>query len=49
MLPDKSWTACARWTDFDHAPNLAQLTNFQGIAVTQNNKRQFGVRTTIDF
>ena len=49
MLQDKSWTACARWTDFDHAPNLAQLTNFQGIAVTQNNKRQFGVRTTIDF
>ncbi len=49
LLDDKNWSACARWTDFDHAPNLAQLTTFQGIAVTQNSKRQFGIRTTLEF
>ena len=49
MLNDKSWTACNRWTDFDHAPSLALLTVFQGVAVTQNNKRQFGLRSSIEF
>lgn len=49
MLDDDSWTACARWTDFDTAPNLAALTLNQGVAVTPQNKRQFGLRTSIEF
>ncbi len=35
VFDDDSWTACARWTDFDSAPSIAQLTTFQGVAVTQ--------------
>ena len=46
---DDSWAACARWTDFDSAPGLAQLTSFQGVAVTPNMPRQFGIRASIKF
>ncbi|MBL8627981.1 MAG: TonB-dependent receptor [Rhodospirillaceae bacterium] len=46
---DDNWAACARWTDFDTAPNLAGLTLNQGVAVTPQNKRQFGIRTAIEF
>ena len=49
LLDDDSWTACARWTDFDHPPNLAQLTVYQGVAVTQNSKRQVGIRASLEF
>ncbi|MBL8644229.1 MAG: TonB-dependent receptor [Rhodospirillaceae bacterium] len=49
LLQDDNWTACARWTDFDTAPNLAGLTLNQGVAVTPQNKRQFGLRTSIEF
>ena len=46
---DDSWSACARWTDFDSAPSLAQLTSFQGVAVTPQNPRQFGLRIVVKF
>lgn len=46
---DDSWAACARWTDFDSAPSLGQFTAFQGVAVTPNMPRQFGVRAAIKF
>jgi iron complex outermembrane receptor protein len=49
LFNDDSWTACARWTDFDQNISLASLTVRQGVAVTQNNKRQFGLRTSIEF
>jgi iron complex outermembrane receptor protein len=49
MLDDDNWAACARWTDFDNAPSLALLTFNQGVAVTPQNKRQFGLRTSIEF
>ncbi|MDX2225036.1 MAG: TonB-dependent receptor [Rhodospirillaceae bacterium] len=49
LFDDDNWAACARWTDFDQAPNLAGLTLNQGIAVTAQDKRQFGIRTSIDF
>ncbi len=49
MFNDDNWAACARWTDFDTAPNLAGLTLNQGVAVTPQNKRQIGLRTSIDF
>jgi len=49
VFDDDNWAACARWTDFDTAPNLAGLTLNQGVAVTPQNKRQFGIRSSIDF
>jgi outer membrane receptor protein involved in Fe transport len=49
LFNDDNWAACNRWTDFDNSVNLALLTRVQGIAVTPQNKRQFGLRTVIDF
>jgi iron complex outermembrane receptor protein len=49
LFNDDNWAACARWTDFDTAPNLAGLTLNQGVAVTPQNKRQIGIRTSLDF
>jgi hypothetical protein len=47
---DKNWASCSRTGgDFDTVPNLASLTANQGIAVVPQNKRQFGLRTTLDF
>ena len=49
VFDDDSWAACARWTDFDSAPGILQLTTFQGIAVTPNMPRQYGVRASYKF
>jgi iron complex outermembrane recepter protein len=49
VFNDKNWAACSRWTDFDNAPNLALLTFNQGVAVSPQDKRQFGLRTSINF
>jgi iron complex outermembrane receptor protein len=49
LFNDKNWAACNRWTDFDNSVNLALLTRVQGVAVTPQNKRQFGIRTALDF
>ncbi|MDX2144372.1 MAG: TonB-dependent receptor [Rhodospirillaceae bacterium] len=49
LFNDDNWAACNRWTDFDNSVNLAFLTRVQGIAVTPQNKRQFGLRTSVDF
>jgi iron complex outermembrane receptor protein len=49
VFDDNSWAACARWTDFDSAPSLGQLTTYQGVAVTPNMPRQYGVRASIKF
>jgi iron complex outermembrane receptor protein len=45
---DDSWTACARWTDFDTAPNIFALTTYQGIAVQAQVPRQYGLRATVE-
>ena len=47
VFDDDSWAACARWTDFDSAPSLAQLTTYQVVAVTPNMPRQYGIRASI--
>jgi len=49
VFDDDSWTACARWTDFDSAPTLNQLTQYQGIAVSPQTPRQYGIRVSIKF
>ena len=49
VFDDDSWAACARWTDFDSAPTLGQLTTYQGVAVTPNMPRQYGIRLAYKF
>jgi outer membrane receptor protein involved in Fe transport len=49
VFDDDSWAACARWTDFDNAPSLALLTAVQGVAVTPQNPRQYGIRLSVKF
>ncbi len=49
VFDDDSWTACARWSDFDSAPNIFALTNFQGVAVQAQVPRQYGLRVSIRF
>lgn len=49
LFEEEAWAACARWTDFDSAPSLAQLTAFQGVAVTPTMPRQFGIRAAYKF
>jgi len=49
LFAEEAWAACARWTDFDSAPSLAQLTTYQGVAVTPTMPRQFGIRAAYKF
>jgi len=49
VFDDDSWAACSRWTDFDSAPTVIQLTAFQGVAVTPNMPRQYGLRLAYKF
>lgn len=49
VFDDDSWAACARWTDFDSAPTIGQLTTFQGVAVSPQMPRQYGLRISIKF
>ena len=44
---DDNWSACARWTDFTRPIDFRFFTFFQGVAVTPQNKRQFGLKTSI--
>ena len=46
-LDDKNYSACARWSDFDSNPSIG--TQYQGVAVTPQNPRQFGIRASIKF
>lgn len=49
LFDDDNWAACARWTDFTRPIDFAFFTFFQGVAVTPQNKRQFGLKTSINF
>lgn len=49
LFDTKAWAACARWTDFDSAPSLAQLTTYQGVAVSPQIPRQVGLRAVYKF
>ncbi len=46
---DRSWTGCARWSDFDRGPSAGGGTLNQGVAVTPQNRRQFGIRANVKF
>lgn len=49
LFNDDNWSACARWTDFSRKIDFARFTFYQGVAVTPQNKRQFGLKTSINF
>jgi len=45
---DDNWSACARWTDFSRRIDFGLFTLYQGVAITPQNKRQFGLRALIN-
>jgi outer membrane receptor protein involved in Fe transport len=47
LTNDRSYSACARWSDFDSAPTVG--TAWQGVAVTPLVPRQIGIRASIKF
>lgn len=49
LFNDDNWSACARWTDFSRKIDFARFTFYQGVAVTPQNKRQFGLKTSLNF
>ena len=49
LFNEDAWAAGARWTDFSRPSNFAVLTQNQGVAVSPQNKREFGVRAIVDF
>lgn len=49
LFDDDNWSACARWTDFSRPIDFGFFTFYQGAAVTPQNKRQFGLKTSISF
>ena len=47
---DSSYTACQRFSDFDGIQlEFSVLTSYQGVQVTPQVPRQFGVRTSLNF
>jgi iron complex outermembrane receptor protein len=49
LFNDDNWAACARWTDFTRPIDFSYFTYYQGVAVTPQNKRQFGIKTSVTF
>ena len=49
LLEENAWAAGARWTDFSRPSNFATLTQNQGVAVSAQDKREFGIRAIVDF
>ncbi|MDX2222636.1 MAG: TonB-dependent receptor [Rhodospirillaceae bacterium] len=49
LLNDDNWAACARFSEFDLPTDLTFITAYQTVIVSPQNKRQFGLRTSIKF
>lgn len=49
LFDEDAYSAGSRWTDFSRPTNFATLTLFQGVAVSAQDKREFGVRAIMDF
>lgn len=49
ILQDDNWAACTRFSEFDLPFDLTTLTTYNGVLVIPQNKRQFGLRTSIKF
>lgn len=48
-LQDRNWSACSRFSEFDLPLDLTFLTAYQTAIVAPQNKRQFGIKTSIKF
>ncbi len=49
LTDEQNWAAAARWTDFSILGNILGLTNSQGVLVSPQSKRQFGLRISAEF
>ena len=49
LFNDNNWAACSRFSEFDLPLDLSNLTQYQGVIVAPQNKRQFGLKTAIKF
>jgi outer membrane receptor protein involved in Fe transport len=49
LFDDDNWAACSRFSEFDLPFDLNFLTQYQGIIVAPQNKRQFGLKTSLKF
>ncbi|MSO97434.1 MAG: TonB-dependent receptor [Rhodospirillaceae bacterium] len=49
LFDDNNWAACARFSEFDLPTDVTFLTSYQTVVVSPQNKRQFGIRTSIKF
>jgi hypothetical protein len=48
-LQDRNWNTCVRFAEFDLPQDLAFLVSYHTVLVTPQNKRQFGIRTSLKF
>ncbi|MBL8642829.1 MAG: TonB-dependent receptor, partial [Rhodospirillaceae bacterium] len=49
LFNDTNWNTCARFSEFDLPMDTSSLTTYNGVLVVPQNKRQFGIRTSISF
>ncbi|MDX1517428.1 MAG: TonB-dependent receptor, partial [Woeseiaceae bacterium] len=49
LFDEDAWATGARWTDFSSPTQFAFLTAKQGVAVSPQDKREFGIRATYRF
>jgi iron complex outermembrane receptor protein len=49
IFDDTNWNTCTRFSEFDLPMDTSSLTLYNGILVIPQNKRQFGVRTSLRF
>ena len=49
LFDEDRYAAAARWSNFSHPINFSTFTNYQGVNVTPQNKRELGVRAIVRF
>ncbi|MDJ0709227.1 MAG: TonB-dependent receptor [Woeseiaceae bacterium] len=49
LLDEDAWATGARWTDFSSPTQFAFLTAKQGVAVSPQDRREFGIRASYSF
>lgn len=49
LLDEDAWATGARWSDFSSPTQFAFLTAKQGVVVSPQNRREFGIRATYRF
>jgi hypothetical protein len=49
LFDDDNWAACSRFSEFDLPLDLSFITSYQTAIVAPQNKRQFGIKTSLKF